>query len=1232
MTKLGKKNQKRLAKLVAAALMCAGGLCSLPSVASAEEVKEVTWDGSVTGSTPTNVTPANAMEIDGPSSYVIYAHITNTYVTQGYKTVTLNSGGTTLIVTPGYNRTTTAALSGFTLNVNGGFWNNVYGAFSRGGGDVTGNKVYIKGGTVGGEVFGGSADISGNVRDNEVHIEDGNVNHNIIGGYSYNGNSEHNTVTINGGTIDYPSGYGSQIYGGRSNSGDAENNTVTISGGAINPNPASSLKIYGGFTNGNGKKAKGNDVTIGGTASFADTGNLDVYGGYAYSSDSSDTEASGNTVTIEKDATLSSETSIVGGHAMKISPGSGIVPCTTNNNTVNILKAINVLCIMGGSEKETNTGNTLNIGATGVTVGDGGVAGFQKIALTNALAWDNGKTVLSAKNFDFADSIKATLDISAAANLKNAGSGTMTLLASGTDNDFSSLNLKYYDNNTATLNSGTSSVDVFKKSNYENEKNGVTLTYDTKHTVALDITNYNKVTYTVVANSAVKTVSFGNSIAWSEGGTVRDVSGEGFTFNGTTAINAANLGFTGKANTALKTDGSSFMTLVKGATGITDTNLTPITAGNGTVDVAYEDAGKIKYAATASGTVSVDATAGDVKYTVDKVTLSSVDIGGWNGTESAVPTGWTADGSVAVNNAAAITVTPTATQTILTATSGMFADVDVAKEVAFDPVTNNGVTLTGTRTNRIKTTQTNVANDTIVYEVGKKDVKTIDIGAVKWQKDATLFDGSDTDYNYANVTALGTDNFAVTYEKPEDVAANDSMTLLKANETLQEMAEQTKNTSYSCAPVSGVTIDASITGKLAASGGKVTFTAAENKASKLTFGDVEWKDSGALLNHKTTLANVSFNGAAVDTSKIRFTNMIYLDADQQMTLVSDFGDSVGTITGDKYMVGTAFEGEGKASLEGSNLIFRTKTSAGVSEQTHKAVMGVEATMTLMASGREYQSKIMDGLGDPANAGKDGTTTAVAIGGDHSRVETGSHVSANTWNAAVGVGATKETKKGTLQYGIFGEYGKASYTLHSDAGKSDGDAHYAGGGILAKWTNKHDVYAEASFRLGRVSDNANDLLRDAKGNAYGYDIDANYFGAHVGVGKVFNYKGGKSLDVYGKYFYTRRDGAEFDAVQHYNLDSVSSSVLRIGARYGSNDKKWNWYGGLAYEYEFDGESKGTVNGTEIRAASIKGSSVRAELGMRMDATKTNPWQTDISIYGYGGKHRGFGGSVNVAYTF
>ena len=361
---------------------------------------------------------------------------------------------------------------------------------------------------------------------------------------------------------------------------------------------------------------------------------------------------------------------------------------------------------------------------------------------------------------------------------------------------------------------------------------------------------------------------------------------------------------------------------------------------------------------------------------------------------------------------------------------------------------------------------------------------------------------------------------------------------------------------------------------------------------------------------------------------------MYIEADQTMTLVSDFGgEAKVTPESTKYMVGTAYEGESETKMEGNNLIIRTTTAAGLSEQTHKTVMAMEAGVALLAGGSEHVGKALESLGDAANQGPDGTSVGVSIGGSGNRYETGSHVNVNAWNAALAVGAKRELKQGALEYGVFGEYGKGSYKLYNDdGGRGDGDAHYAGGGLMAKWTNKHDVYTEASFRLGRVSDSANDLLRDGAGNAYGYDIHATYYGAHIGLGKVFNYKGGKSLDVYGKFFYTKRDGAEFDAKQHYNLDSVNSSVLRIGARYGTTDKKWNWYGGLAYEYEFDGEAKGTVNGTEIRAASIKGSSVRGEFGMRMDATKDNPWRTDISIYGYGGKHRGFGGSVNVAYTF
>ena len=521
----------------------------------------------------------------------------------------------------------------------------------------------------------------------------------------------------------------------------------------------------------------------------------------------------------------------------------------------------------------------------------------------------------------------------------------------------------------------------------------------------------------------------------------------------------------------------------------------------------------------------------------------------------------------------------------------------------------------------------------VLYNVSAA-VSEINLGNVDWKKDAVLFDGSSTTgYDYTAVKALGTDGFAVSYESPETVTAGDSMTLLQANATLKDMAEQVKKTSYSYTPVEGVTVDANITGKLAASGGAVMYTAAENQASKLTFTNVDWKDSGALLARPS---NITFAGADVDTTKIHFKNVKELDANKKMTLVSDFGDSVGTITGTKYTVGAGLEGEGAASLAGSDLVFTTKTGVkdlAAQEQTHNTLMVMEAGMAVLAAGNEHVGQAMAELGNTQNAAVDGTVTAASLGGSKSRYITGSHVDSDSWNVAVAVGSKRELTKGSLEWGVFGEYGKSNYTLHSDAGRGDGDSHYAGGGLMAKWTNKHDVYTEASVRLGRLSDTASNLLRDAAGNGYGYDVHANYFGAHVGIGKIIHYKGGKSLDVYGKYFYTKRDGVDFTSGgNNYSLDSVASSVLRVGARYGTTDKKWNWYSGLAYEYEFDGKSEGTVDGVGIRAASVKGGSVRGEIGLRMSATKTNPWQTDISIYGYGGKHRGFGGSVNVAYMF
>ena len=754
-----------------------------------------------------------------------------------------------------------------------------------------------------------------------------------------------------------------------------------------------------------------------------------------------------------------------------------------------------------------------------------------------------------------------------------------------------------------------------------------------KHTDTLAMVDSQKLEYTV-GNKVVGTAKLDGTINWVDSGT--HYTNTKYQFNGSSKVDIdAPKGSTPGLQFAATSDpkGQS-MTLIQNASGLVATNV----SGTPDFTVALNNT---TLTATAAGSVSMDSS--DLKYTVTGVTLDQVNVAAVG--SDAVPAGWTAATNVTVdteNMAVPAEVAYGTPQYILTADSAIFKDDNItgknkcgATPASFADTDNAGtpaVTIAGQRDQGVKAS---ADGKSLVYEAGAKEASSVTLGSIKWASGTEVMDGSSVEYDYKSVTSLGTDGFAMAFDAPEtmDAGKGESMTLLKANATLADMAEQVKKTAYSYNPVSGVTVDAAVTGKLTTSGGMVTYTPMANQASKLTFTSVDWKDSGALM---TRPSNITFAGADVDTTKIHFKNIKELDANKKMTLVSDFGDSVGTITGTKYTVGAGLEGEGAASLSGSDLVFTTKTGVNdlaAQEQTHNTLMVMEAGMAVLASGNEHVEQAMAGLANTQNAAVDGTVTAASMGGSKSRYKTGSHVDSNSWNVAVAVGSKRELTKGSLEWGVFGEYGKSNYTLHSDAGRGDGDSHYAGGGLMAKWTNKHDVYTEASVRLGRLNDTASNLLRDAAGNGYGYDVHANYFGAHVGIGKIINYKGGKSLDVYGKYFYTKRDGVDFaSGGNNYSLDSVASSVLRVGARYGTTDKKWNWYGGLAYEYEFDGKSEGTVDGVGIRAASVKGGSVRGEIGLRMSATKTNPWQTDISIYGYGGKHRGFGGSVNVAYMF
>ena len=544
--------------------------------------------------------------------------------------------------------------------------------------------------------------------------------------------------------------------------------------------------------------------------------------------------------------------------------------------------------------------------------------------------------------------------------------------------------------------------------------------------------------------------------------------------------------------------------------------------------------------------------------------------------------------------------------------------------------TENGVTLGYDATHTVSIADTSK----VTYTIGNA-VNKISFGAMAWN---TARDGSDAAYSYANVTNANIDVGGLTFTNPEAISTG-TATLLQANSTLTAaLADVAKDVSYSYAPVAGVTVSGTVNGTLATSGNNIQYTATANKASKLTFGSVAWT-GGDETTPGTPLmtrpANISFAGANVDTSNINFTNISELEANKEMTLVSNFGDTVGTITGSKYKVGSTLQGEGKASLEGSNLIFRTDTTAEkmeVQEQTHNTVMGAEVGMATLSAGNDFIASASEGLGLAANVGADGISSFATMGGGSMRQETGSHIDTRTWNAIIALGHKNEKEKSSFEYGAFFEYGRGNYTTYNGAERGDGSMHYTGGGLLAKWQKKDGLYVEGSLRAGSVHDDAHDVLRDVNGTPYSYETNAPYWGAHIGVGKIIDLGSDHELDVYGKFYHNHRKGVSFNAGGHYDLDALTSHVVRIGARYTVKRDRWNYYGGLAYEHELDGKARGTADGFAIRGTDTSGGSLRAEIGATIEPDVKSPWKLDLNLAGFAGKKRGLTGGVSVAWMF
>ncbi|WP_165590173.1 autotransporter outer membrane beta-barrel domain-containing protein, partial [Campylobacter geochelonis] len=256
-----------------------------------------------------------------------------------------------------------------------------------------------------------------------------------------------------------------------------------------------------------------------------------------------------------------------------------------------------------------------------------------------------------------------------------------------------------------------------------------------------------------------------------------------------------------------------------------------------------------------------------------------------------------------------------------------------------------------------------------------------------------------------------------------------------------------------------------------------------------------------------------------------------------------------------------------------------------------------------------------------------------IGGSDIRYKTGSYVDIKGFNFAAGV--SNSVLDNSLVYGLFFEYGKGEYDsfnsfANSSVVRGSGDTKYYGLAFALEKELEDRFYIDASVRAGRSKS-------DYKSNDFNglasFDISRNYYGAHIGVGKIVELNSVSNLNLYTKLLYSRLEGKDVDIRgDKFSFNAIDSIRTKLGARYEYLiNNGFDIYTGVAWEKEYDGEAKGFNHATNksIDAPKLKGDSAVLELGSNY---QTNSFNIGTNLQGYLGDKEGISGGVKVEYKF
>ena len=1214
------------------------------------EVSGGTLSGGVNGG---ETTSGNAT-----GNSVDFSNVTATYVQGGYS----GSGSAT----------------GNSLAIRSGtVQNNAFGGYvDSGSGEASGNSVTFNGGSVANNIYGGMS-AAGLVQSNNVIMTNGSAKW-LLGGYSNSGDVSGNSVNVSGGTL-------TGVSGGESNSGSATGNIVSISGGTVHGN------VNGGFVASDNGKATGNIVNISGKA--------DLSGAVVAGGSSPDGDAfTDNTLNKNSDAAVHIARNFASvnfgysgtaniGELDSTPTGSALSGVTVNTNANNV----SFDGVISGSGSITKTGagtlilsgtNTysggttisagiLSIGSdTNIGSGTNTIGNKGTLLLSGNGTYTNDWT-LSGAGSAIATDNNNTLSgvLSGNGGLTKTGAGTLTLTGNNTYAGGTAINDGTLKGNIA---SGTD-LSIAASAIYDGDNKarsvgglnggGKILNTDGLTVQSGDFAGIIDNSNTSLLKNGAGTLTLTGNNAYTGGTTISEGTLKGNIASGTDLSIAASAIYDGdnKARSVGGLNGggkilnTSGLTVQSGTFGgvIDNSNTSLIKTGAGTLTLTGNNA------YTGGTTISEGTLKGNIASGTDLSIAASATYDGDNKARSVGDL----NGGGNIFNTDGLTVQ-----------SGTFDGVIDNSNTSLTKTGAGTLTLTG---NNAYTGSTTISEGTLKGNIASGTDLSIAASAT--------YDGANKARSVGGLNGggkiLNTDGLTVQSGTFGGVIGNSNTSLIKTGAGTLTLSGTNTYTGMTTVRSGTLALGSDLTSnQLTLYGGTVFDRGSHNHSldngilsvngansqSAMYKGDLSARN--ATLNfispvHPTQpllrvtgdadVSGSAYNvGLAGGTSLASGSTLTLLEVDPDKTLTANnlqrgngivqIGSTVAhDITADVNLDPTT----GRL-----NAVTAQVSPGRATDQSKALPEGFLGGLALnlqgadLVAGRGMDSAVRASSGTD-DAERHGFAGFGALSGGSLRYNTGSHLDMNSLSLLTGLAWGIDLAPGRLTLGAFFEYGNGSYDTHNsftNAASVDGDgnAYYLGGGILARMdfvnTGPGRFYAEASGRAGKTHNEYDSSdLRDAAGRKADYDSSSPYYGLHFGTGYVWNINDAATLDLYGKYFWTRQQGDSvgLSTGEHLSFDDINSSRLRFGGRFAYIlNEHVAPYIGAAWEHEFDGKARAKTNGFDIDAPNLRGNTGIGELGLSLTPSADLPLTIDLGVQGYTGKHEGVTGSLMVKWEF